>query len=644
MYLSSYRARLDHVVLSVTVVAFAAGAAHAGLPIADSVSDRVRVVVADGDPIPGVTDTLQFPTDASLNDVGQVAFYASGSVDLSTGVFRAELDRPLVTLARNGQTLPNGANLSGLFSSAGIDPTPFNNAGQVSFTSFYESSDFSITGTGVFIADENGPRFLAQSGDPVGDLQLDLSTTGFGLALNDDGAVALRVNLTNSDLTVFDEGVVLMREGQPASLVARAGQLPSTGLPLSEFPNFGSVSLDSAGQVRFTANRESEPESPDPSNPGVFRGNSNGGLDVLLENGTPTPPGIGSVRVPGDALINPLSANDVGGLAFKTEIQLVNSPGMTSGIFTLDPSGGLREIVRDGTIAPGGGQFTNFNINLFQSRLPFNHSGQVAFNAETAQPGQAGLGNDGLFIGDGVNPIQTIVRRNDQIPSGDGKIGSFERVFLNDSGQVAFSTFVDGSNPGNAIFFYDPNLGLLEVVRSGQLLGGVGVDFFSLIDLNERGQLLFSYNTSAGGGGSGVAIWTVPILGDFNADALIDLADLELLVANYGSADAEFDVAGDGGVAGLSDLTVLVEELIGTFMGDADLDGTVGLVDLSLLAGNFGAFGPSIGWSQGDFDGSGQVTLADLSLLATNFGQTAAVPSPATGVMVGMGLLVLRRR
>ncbi|MEQ9459466.1 MAG: hypothetical protein RIG82_00755 [Phycisphaeraceae bacterium] len=641
--MSHFRRRTGLLCLTLGAMGLVGPSAVLAGVLPEPASDRLRAVVSSGDPIPGTSDTFSFISDVALNNVGQVAYVASGNFEIGSGLYRTELDQSPVTIAVGGQTLTNGLNLSGFFGSAGTRPTLLNDLGQVAFSSSFENQDFTEFGYGVFLGDGGPLGTVAVDGDVAGGLELNLMDVGFSrMRLNNSGQVAFRGNQVFGEFVLLREVVLRGAVGQPSVVIAEAGQALSSGQPLSDFPNFSGLGLSGGGDVSFLANRAFDPENSDPNTGVILRG-SGGGLNVLVESGTPTPPGIGTIRVP-DGTISPLTANESGGLVFLAEIQLVNNGGgFQRGIFTIDGNGTLREVVRDGTVAEGGGQFTGFNFNVFQSDLAFNNSGQVAFTAEVVELGQVPNGIGGLYIGDGVNPIQKIVGAGETIPGGDGVFGSIERVAINDVGQAVFTSFINGLNSGPGIFFYDPQLGLIEAVRNGQGFLGSTIDLFSsTLELNDRGQFIFDYNLLEGG--SGVAIWTMPILGDFNADALIDLADLELLVANYGSADAEFDVAGDGGVAGLSDLTVLVEDLIGTFMGDADLDGTVGLVDLSLLAGNFGAFGPSIGWSQGDFDGSGQVTLADLSLLATNFGQTAAVPSPATGVMVGMGLLVLRRR
>ncbi|MEM6751123.1 MAG: matrixin family metalloprotease [Planctomycetota bacterium] len=90
--------------------------------------------------------------------------------------------------------------------------------------------------------------------------------------------------------------------------------------------------------------------------------------------------------------------------------------------------------------------------------------------------------------------------------------------------------------------------------------------------------------------------------------------------------------------------------LYGGVPGDANLDGTVDLVDFGNLAKDFGQ--PSVGWSDGDFDGNGLTDLLDLDIFAQNFNASVfigidpgAVPEPSAGMFfAAVGLFVARRR
>ena len=81
--------------------------------------------------------------------------------------------------------------------------------------------------------------------------------------------------------------------------------------------------------------------------------------------------------------------------------------------------------------------------------------------------------------------------------------------------------------------------------------------------------------------------------------------------------------------------------------GDADLDGSVLLGDLSILAFNWES-STGMTWSTGDFDLDGTVNLADLSTLAFHWEQTEAgappVPEPMTVGLLAVGAAALLRR
>lgn len=85
--------------------------------------------------------------------------------------------------------------------------------------------------------------------------------------------------------------------------------------------------------------------------------------------------------------------------------------------------------------------------------------------------------------------------------------------------------------------------------------------------------------------------------------------------------------------------------------GDANLDGMVNGADLNVVLSNYGRTG--MGWSQGDFNGDGAINGVDLDIVLSNYSESAAaaaaVPEPsACGLLLfgGMGWLVrsMRRR
>jgi hypothetical protein len=106
---------------------------------------------------------------------------------------------------------------------------------------------------------------------------------------------------------------------------------------------------------------------------------------------------------------------------------------------------------------------------------------------------------------------------------------------------------------------------------------------------------------------------TPGIAGDVNVSGIVDDADIDFLyeAIAVGSADPLFDLNGDAAVD-RGDVDHLVQSILGTQYGDANLDTLVNRADAVVLSRNFGK---AAAWRTGDFDGDRMATLADLALL-----------------------------
>lgn len=138
------------------------------------------------------------------------------------------------------------------------------------------------------------------------------------------------------------------------------------------------------------------------------------------------------------------------------------------------------------------------------------------------------------------------------------------------------------------------------------------------------------------------------IPGDFDSSGIVDAIDINLLhvAIQENSADVVFDVDGTGNVDA-DDVTHLVEEILGTFYGDADLNGTVDSNDLNQLGINWQIGDESFCWSDGDFNGDHFVDSEDLNTLGINWQMTsnmaANVSEPRAAPFFLLGLLLAYR-
>ncbi len=118
---------------------------------------------------------------------------------------------------------------------------------------------------------------------------------------------------------------------------------------------------------------------------------------------------------------------------------------------------------------------------------------------------------------------------------------------------------------------------------------------------------------------AGVHSNTDTMLGDLNNDRRIDATDIDLLhdAVNRASQVPIYAISG-GHSATRDDVAYLVENVLGTNMGDANLDGVVDVTDLNQVGLNWLSSDCS-GWANGDFTGDGIVDAADLNIVGINW-------------------------
>ena len=162
----------------------------------------------------------------------------------------------------------------------------------------------------------------------------------------------------------------------------------------------------------------------------------------------------------------------------------------------------------------------------------------------------------------------------------------------------------------------------------------------------------FSYLVSDGTIESAAVVVTIDVLtinvpGDLDGNGDVTIEDVNLLseAIKGSSEDQTFDLSSDGKVD-LDDLDILILEILGTYYGDANLDGQFDSSDL-VSAFQAGEYEDSIAnnstWSEGDWNSDGDFTTADLvkSFQSGAYEQAAAARA-VTPTNLGAALTVER--
>ena len=112
---------------------------------------------------------------------------------------------------------------------------------------------------------------------------------------------------------------------------------------------------------------------------------------------------------------------------------------------------------------------------------------------------------------------------------------------------------------------------------------------------------------------------------DFNGDGSVDAVDLDLLISavNRGSVNTAYSLSNSSVPPTANEIEYFVQQVLGSFNGDANLDRSVDAQDLNRVGLNWQSQVCG-GWSDGDFNGDGIVDATDLNRIGLNWQRSAA--------------------
>ena len=332
--------------------------------------------------------------------------------------------------------------------------------------------------------------------------------------------------------------------------------------------------------------------------------------------------------------------------------------------------------------------FDNFNDESFDDGVPVTWS----TNPQGALPGEYSISEGDLvmFAQDGDNDNESMAAWVDDVEFA-GTASVRTRASLLNIPEV-----IDGFGNVGVTLFFDPEtisgyLGLFSVDTNLQLISVVGGSPEGLVNMHQEfgpeddvyiqldhdgemlsltaweigtpkppAQLEIEHSQFSSGrsglimnenspNGAGIFRWARAqafeiVDGDLDLDGDADAADIDTLFENLGSQNALFDVSEDG-LVDQDDVQFLVNSILETELGDANLDGTVGPDDHAIWEAN--RFQENTGWATGDFNGDQVSDGSDFNIWNNHRARAAAVPEPATGWLalffLALGSLIGRR-
>jgi hypothetical protein len=490
------------------VVAIALGTAFQQ---ASSHAAALRTVALTGQQAPGTAGGVTYDTfDAHLtgysvfvfrgpvlNDSGQVAFRAnlSGSGVGATnkvGVW-SEGSGNLGLVARTGSAAPGGGTYGTVVNVELFSPN-LNNAGQTAFYGALTNGNMGIwsegSGSLALVAREGTPAPGTSAGVSISFAPyLPYYATDLGIPppLNNAGQIALNGYLKGSGTNNTNNTGIWSGGSGSLTLLVRGGD-HAADLPSGVnyySGGFGTHALNNSAEIPFLSYLVGS--GVDDTNYGGYWSGASGNLALVARMGDPAPGTPAGVNF--GSLFSSHGFNNAGQIAIEGflvgNVDSTNDEGLWS-----NASGSLELVAREGSQAAGVPTGVNYGMFGVSGGWPvLNDAGQIAFVTEIDGPGVDESNNEGIWSGE-TNDLELVARRGDQAPDALSGVHfkDLDYPALNSSGQIAFRAELSGSGVGSAndrgIWATDQTGALQLIVRAGDQLEVAPGDFRTLSDLN----------------------------------------------------------------------------------------------------------------------------------------------------------------
>jgi hypothetical protein len=486
-----------------------------------------EIFVTSGLSAPEGNGMLSLPNAPAINAAGDLAFVSqltgtSGGTSDNQGLYRYT-SGGLTKIARTGESMI-GRTITFLF------PASIESSGVVGGIPALSGPPTLVW----YLRGDGGPLV---SPFTLGSLGPSGNNTLFGVtttAVNDAGYTAFRAIYTG---TPSEAGIYLRSPD---------GTIQTRLLQQSTAPRGGTIS--SAG-IRLAINESNEVATLlriDSSFESVALVDASGADEFAREGDVLT----GGVTI--DQISSTLSfvtdpipvINDVGQVAFPARYTL---PAQRMGVFLADENG--TQLLTPNVLPSGGTYPSAVNV------VGLSNSGSVTFAAEF--PGPSADSPSGIYWAN--NSTTQLVAFEDTATPMPGKFfRSFPTTAItsNAEGEIAFlaelSDTANGAAAGKGLYYYDPQNGLKEILRTGDAFGGSTVTnllFFGTFinnisnqspdtsnsGFNADGEVAFAFDLA--NGQSGVAIWSDSLAGDFDEDGDVDGRDFLVWQRNSNVGD-----------------------------------------------------------------------------------------------------------